>query len=124
MNIARIWPSKGPGTQHNHGSRNWPKNLFVENQIAGMGFIILVGLKYRMNKNKELQKWGLKGVSNKKGFHWPPNTGVGGSEMPKSTPEKCQKERMVVINVSKKRRNDRGFGCITDLGGDCGNVEM
>ena len=48
-------PSKSRGIKSNHGTGNWPRNKFVDNQIAGIGFLVLVGLKEGGVEIEELQ---------------------------------------------------------------------
>ena len=47
--------SKEMGIQRYHRTGNWPRNKFVGNQIAGIGFLVLVRLKERVSENDELQ---------------------------------------------------------------------
>ncbi len=50
--------SKGPRKEWYHGSWKPPKNIFVWNQNAVIGFLVLVGLELKVVGIVELQKGG------------------------------------------------------------------
>ena len=47
--------SKGIGIQGNHRHEYKPKDYLYENQIAVIGFLVLIGLKEEVGKIQELQ---------------------------------------------------------------------
>ncbi len=77
-----------------------------------------------MSESEGLQKRGVWGVSEKKGFDWPPNTEIERSKDPKKDLRKWQKYDWDVMIVLKNRRFVKGKGCMEELKVDCSNLEL
>ena len=76
------------------------------------------------SKTSNCKKCGIWGVYRKRRFGYPPNIGGQGIVLPKTAPEKHQKDDMNHEIVLKKRRNVRGLGCVREINQEMRNCEI